>query len=150
MDVCTRMFGVGCLMKPCVCVNSFADAVSLFKREIGGEQIGSEGGVAAIVADDTKKYFVFFKRDWFNSYYRQFPTEQGMGYGQSVSLDILEKAADQGAIIAIVFPDGKIYGLPAFFWLQYAESHSTTRQPHGDSDVTASVPSRLLQRLNSD
>ena len=128
-------------------MHNLAEAVSIFKRNVGGEQIRLDEGVAAVVLDAKKElYYVLFKREWFHSYSRQFPQEEGEGFGQSVSLNILEKAVGDGATMVIIFPDGKIYTRTAKVWLDYSKTHGTIRHVKG-GDVTASVPSRFLQRF---
>jgi len=126
-------------------VDSLAEAVSVFTRTIGGQQIGAEGAAVIVSDGERSSFYVFFKRTWFRSYQNQFPQERGKGYGQSVSLNILKKATSKSATIIIVLPDGKIYSLPAQNWLEYAETHRTIRRAR-DGDITASVPANLLQR----
>jgi hypothetical protein len=66
-------------------VHSLAEAVSIFNRNVSGQQIRIEKGVAAVVLNEKSKlFYVFFKREWFHSYSRQFPQEEGEGFGQSV------------------------------------------------------------------
>jgi hypothetical protein len=128
-------------------VHSLDEAVSVFRWNVGGQQIRSEEGVAVVVSDEKKRlFYVFFKREWFHSYARQFPQEHGEGFGQSVSLSILKKAVSDLAMIVIVFPDGKMYARTAQEWLNYAQTHRTIRHAR-DGDITASVPSRFLQRF---
>lgn len=128
-------------------VHNLDEAVSIFTWNYGGQQIRLEEGVSAVVLDEKKElFYVFFKREWFHSYARKFPQEEGEGFGQSVSLSILQKAVSDGATIVIVFPDGKMYTRTAEGWLNYAQTHGTIRNVR-DGDITASVPSRFLQRL---
>jgi hypothetical protein len=131
-------------------IDSLREAVDHFRRTIGGDFIRAEGGVAGVLSDALgRRVYLVFKRDWFHSYQNQFPQEEGEGFGQSISLSLLRKAAQEGADVVTVMPDGKIYHLAARDWLEYAELHSTIRTTDRDSDTTASVPSRLLQRIES-
>lgn len=128
-------------------LHNLTEAVSIFKWNVGGQQIRTEEGVAAVVLNEKKElFYVFFKREWFHSYSRQFPQEEGVGFGQSISLGILQKAVADEASIVIVFPDRKMYTRPAQKWLDYAQKHWTIRHAK-DGDITASVPSRFLQRF---
>ena len=128
-------------------LHNLAEAASIFKWSVGGQQIRTEEGVAAVVLNEKKElFYVFFKREWFHSYSRQFPQEEGVGFGQSISLVILQKAVGDRATIVIVFPDRKMYSCTAQDWLDYSQKHGTIRHAR-DGDITASVPSRFLQRF---
>ena len=128
-------------------INDLVEAVSFFTGKVDGHEIGRERAAVKISNQKGNLFYVFFKRSWLGAYGRLFPQEKGKGYGQSVSLSILEKAAKEAANIIIIFSDGKIYSNSAQEWLNYVRTHKTIRQAR-DGDITASVPSRWLKRLD--
>ena len=125
-------------------INDLAEAVSFFIGKVDGHETGRERAAVKISNPKGALFYVLFKR--LGAYGRLFPQEKGKGYGQSVSLSILEKAAMEEANIIIIFSDGKMYSNGAQEWLDYAHIHKTIRQAR-DGDITASVPSRWLRRL---
>jgi len=140
-------------------IKSLREAINYFLSRIGGTVVrditGARGVIGKVIAVRVgigeygipiiKKFYVFFKKDWFRSFGQIYGGREG--WGQSVHLGALNAAALEGAFIAIVMPDGRIYSLAASEWLEYAKQHNTIRAPSTEESLEASVPARLLKRL---
>ena len=140
-------------------IDNLTEAAICFIKAMGGGQgavgvkiirmeQGVKGPMCAVVADNFgHRAFVFLKRGWFQSYSKIYPQEEGKGFGQTVNLSILKRAAYEGAEIVVVQPEGSMYHYPAKAWLEYAESQDTIRVPSTEIGPEASVPSSFLKRV---
>lgn len=99
-------------------------------------------------------FFVFLKRDHFRTFAIQYPhlPEEYKGIGQTVTLEALTSAihASKNSYIIIVMEDGAIYYMQARIWFDFASLYNTKRSASNSKtgDVEASVPLKLLKRLN--
>lgn len=111
---------------------------------------GSKGPMAAVLGDGHgNRVYLLFKRDWLHSYGALFPDEEWKGFGQTLNLRVLEKAAYDAAWVIVVLPSGAIYKCWASDWLEYAKEHKTIRVPSTEIGQEASIPTRMLERVIS-
>jgi hypothetical protein len=105
--------------------------------------------------DAVASFFVFLKRDHFRTFSDHFPNlpAEYRGLGQTVTLEALTYAIHTGknSYIIIVMEDGAIYYQSARLWYDFADLYQTKRPASnsGQHDLEASIPLKLLKRLNS-
>lgn len=133
-------------------INNLTEAISLFTKEIGGRLVrleqGSKGPMCAVLADGHgNRAYLFFKRDWLHSYGKLFPDEEWKGFGQTLNLKILERAAYDAAWIIVILPNAAIYKCWGPDWLNYARKHNTIRIPSTEFGQEASIPTTMLERV---
>lgn len=133
-------------------IQNLTDALAYFTTFFGGrfvrDEKGALGPMAFVLVDRLgNKVFLFFKRGWLHSYGRLFPGEKWQGWGQTLNLAILKKAAAEKASIVIVMQEGEIYVLDAGDWLTFAETHKTVRTPTDEIGQEASIPAPMLRRV---
>lgn len=136
-------------------VHNIKEALAYAEKALGVKYYathnGAYGPIAYWVRDPSRpSYFLSllcFKRDWFHSFARIFPKWQGWGFGQTMNLDGLERAAKRSSDILIVMAEGTIYSYPANAWLTLARQFGSIRIPTGETEYEASIPAKKLKRV---
>lgn len=67
-----------------------------------------------LIQIDRKRYYVVYKRDWFNTFGKQFNLKEYSGVGESINKEYLELALNRNAEkIVFIHPDGMFGIYPA-------------------------------------
>ena len=130
------------------------DAAAHFSKYLQDPQMlskieGDLGPFCYIWSDaafDTK-YYQTFNRTWFFSFSKIFKVPE-IGMGQSFKMSMIERAANDKAIISTVMKEGNVYKVKAIEALEYINSHRTFRTPSTETENEGSIPVRMLQRMD--
>lgn len=116
---------------------------------------------ALLIPDDSKnfRYYAVFKRDFFNTFYMQFPefakaNKDYCGLGESINKKYIDLALEREVDYLLFIHPDKIYEIPLLFFKKYAEKYSLIRTqdkfnfyhkpPIVVNEITYSVPIELL------
>jgi hypothetical protein len=137
-------------------INSLDEAVRYFKTKcLENKSVyyrsypGRNGTIAYRIIDQRIpehpiSYMVFFKRETFHTFGRIYPQTFHKGEGQTVNLSILNIAAENNDIIAVVMPNESVWVCPADVWLSYVRNKNTIRTPSTEIGEEASIPDSML------
>lgn len=110
----------------------------------------SAGIILTKDGEAAKRYYVTFTREWFGSFETTCHAP-GQGLGYSFDMVEMNEAINRGADLAVVFQDGKIYGITTAEVLGFAERFPGAKYnpPYkGIRRPNIGVPIRMLRRLN--
>jgi len=119
-------------------VNTLKEALRRFRsRKPGAHKVTDvnfEGArIGALFEDLNERYLVMFKREFYRSFSDHFPDVPQKGYGVVTAKKIVGWAADEGIIIAAIFPSGRCYSIDGYdFWLFYEEYKTDCRHLKGE------------------
>jgi len=116
-------------------VRSLAHAIQVFEYKKYGkvkilQDVNWEGARIGRLYRDLireEKILLLFKREYYYSFSKHFPDidEEDKGYGVINNLKITHWAALQDATIAVMFADGKCYGIDAMEFYLFYEKYGT-------------------------
>lgn len=126
-------------------ISSFHEAMEHFIFTMRGRVLNIIHGPSAIIQANGKTYMVQFKRNYYKSFSVHFPQFREYGYGQVMSIGLLERAIISG-IDQIVFitPDRNIYSCYPMQFKRFYEKYHTD-VPHLDGEIA--MPLKFFKRL---
>lgn len=147
-------------------INSIHEALAWFLKWLREEgfdptvlrELGNQKGVYAYVVkatkpDEVRNYVMSFARVWFNSFEKTCRQPPGTGIGITFHKAEVETALSYQGDLALVWKDGKIYGIPALKVVEHCAkypgaifSHVGNKQYQKD-DLGVAV--KMLKRLNA-
>lgn len=100
---------------------------------------------------------LFYKTDWFRTFSRELPQwPPPRGVGQTCDVALLDEMSILDADVLIVMPErpdsetlehARVYQLSANTWITEARRMNSLRIPRRETELMASVPSRMLERI---
>jgi len=100
---------------------------------------------ASKIIQDGKIKYLFFKRQWFISMERFFPSTSGQGVGVGISKKHLDKAAEENFNIVLII--GKTcYEITATDFKNFVDRHGTDRVTDLDKEMVSHISSSFLER----
>jgi len=121
-----------------------------------------------IVTTQKSKYYVKFKREFFNTFneqFRKFISEnpEYSSLGESINKESLEQAIKTGCEwVIIIYKDGKMYRVNPRLWMNFAVSNNLIRTQEKENtftrddmsgnketvnETTCSIPLKLMERI---
>jgi len=101
--------------------------------------------IGAVFEGLNERYLVMFKREFYRRFSEHFPDVPQRGYGVVTAKKIVGWAADEGLILAAVFPSGRCYSIDGYdFWLFYEEYKTDCRHLKGEE---IAAPLEAFKRL---
>jgi len=106
----------------------------LLQEKLGGVFVRSSGGdfgrhcVFTWLRDTSVKFYVVYKREFFNSFGVWFPKFRG-GVGESLNVEWLDFACRRGCLFVLfVYPDGRVFGVEPEFMRSYCVNNGLVRE----------------------
>ena len=127
------------------------EAVSFIRNKVDVENVKkvNDGRHRAIESTDGTRYWLLYKREFFQSYGYQFEGESG--YGESINKEILQEAiANDFDYLLFAYEDGKIYSIDPVKVRQYAELNETIRETKGGEETYSFSIDELYRWDNKD
>ena len=104
-----------------------------------------ESQAASKIIQDGKIKYLFYKRSWFITFARYFPSCIGQGVGVGISKKHLDKAAE-GNFNIILIIDKTCYEISATEFKNFVERHGTDRVTDLDHEMVSHISSSFLER----